>query len=43
VLGCRLKGHLLADLKRCARVEVKSKVFLMAFLFGEESVLIETC
>jgi len=41
VLGCRLKGHL-ADLKKCAKVEVKSKVFLMSFLFEEESLLIET-
>ena len=35
-------GHLLAGLKKCARVEVKSKVFLLAFLLGEESLLIET-
>jgi hypothetical protein len=41
VLGCRLKGSL-AELKRCAKVEEKLRVFLKAFLLEEETLLIET-
>ena len=37
--GCRLMGSL-ADLKKCAKGEVKLKVFLMTFLFEEETLLI---